>query len=57
MQTLRQRSRKEVQAISPAVEPRKILNGVSGVVQSGEFMALMGASGAGKTTLINMLTG
>ncbi|GAU97404.1 hypothetical protein RvY_08711-2 [Ramazzottius varieornatus] len=54
-----QPSRRESNATAASLvaEPRKILNGVSGVVQSGECMALMGASGAGKTTLINMLTG
>ncbi|MBD3193087.1 MAG: ATP-binding cassette domain-containing protein [Candidatus Heimdallarchaeota archaeon] len=33
------------------------LRGVSFVVKSGEFIAIMGPSGAGKTTLINVITG
>lgn len=32
-----------------------ILNDINGVVQSGELLALMGASGSGKTSLLNAL--
>jgi putative ABC transport system ATP-binding protein len=33
------------------------LRGVSFEIKSGEFLAIMGPSGAGKTTLVNILTG
>lgn len=36
---------------------KQILREVSGVIRSGECMALMGPSGAGKTTLLNALSG
>ncbi|KAJ3034835.1 hypothetical protein HDV00_004598 [Rhizophlyctis rosea] len=35
---------------------RKLLNDVSGFVRSGQLTALMGSSGAGKTTLIDAVT-
>lgn len=39
------------------VEPKIILNKVSGIVKPGQFLAIIGASGAGKTTLLNYLSG
>lgn len=39
------------------VEPKTILDGVSGSVLPGQFLSIIGASGAGKTTLLNFLSG
>ncbi|CAG0918233.1 unnamed protein product, partial [Notodromas monacha] len=36
---------------------KKVLNGVSGYVKPGTLLAVMGASGAGKTSLMNSLAG
>ncbi|XP_030749381.1 ATP-binding cassette sub-family G member 1-like isoform X2 [Sitophilus oryzae] len=36
---------------------KKIIRGVSGKFKSGELTAIMGPSGAGKTSLLNILTG
>ena len=35
---------------------REILKGISGLARSGEVTAIMGASGAGKTSLLNLLS-
>ncbi|CAL8101454.1 unnamed protein product [Orchesella dallaii] len=37
-------------------EPKQILKNVSGIARPGEILAIMGASGAGKTSLLNILT-
>jgi ABC-type multidrug transport system ATPase subunit len=39
------------------VEPKVILDDVSGTILPGQFLAIIGASGAGKTTLLNYLSG
>jgi len=36
---------------------RKLLNNVSGYVRPGQLLAIMGPSGAGKTTMLNLLAG
>ena len=37
------------------ISPKKIISNVDGYANSGEILAIMGASGAGKTTLLNVL--
>ena len=41
--------------ISYTLGNRKILDGISGCVKSGQVMAIMGASGAGKSTFLDIL--
>jgi len=36
---------------------KEILKGITGSVNSGEVLAIMGPSGAGKTSLIDLLAG
>lgn len=43
------------QNVSYHLNGRQILDGVQGGVHSGELMAIMGASGAGKTTFLDIL--
>ncbi|TKY89499.1 hypothetical protein EX895_002030 [Sporisorium graminicola] len=42
----------------PPLDPmrRRVLNGVSGHVKKGEMVAILGASGAGKTSLLSVLS-
>lgn len=42
----------------PPLDPmrRRVLNGVSGQVKKGEMVAILGASGAGKTSLLSVLS-
>ncbi len=36
---------------------KRILKGVSGAVESGQILAIIGSSGAGKTSLLDVLVG
>jgi ABC-2 type transport system ATP-binding protein len=47
----------QVEGASKSYGSRKALDGVSLVVEGGEFVALLGPNGAGKTTLFQLLTG
>lgn len=38
-------------------DEKHILHGITGSVDPGEVLALMGPSGGGKTTLLNLLSG
>ncbi|CAH0560101.1 unnamed protein product [Brassicogethes aeneus] len=44
-------------AVKKGKETKQIVKGVSGKFKSGELTAIMGPSGAGKTSLLNILTG
>jgi len=47
--------RELVYTVTTPAGPKTLLQGVSGLAQPGHMMALMGASGAGKTTLMDVL--
>ncbi|XP_065340095.1 ATP-binding cassette sub-family G member 1 [Cloeon dipterum] len=43
--------------VPAGIETKPVLKGVSGTFKAGELTAIMGPSGAGKTSLLNVLTG
>ncbi len=47
----------EIKEICKSFEEKKVLDGISFSVENGEIFGLLGPSGAGKTTLIRILTG
>ncbi len=47
----------ELRAGAVAIAGRPILRGIDLTVETGDFVALMGANGSGKTTLVRALTG
>ena len=49
-------STKETVVKGVKTEGRTILDNVSGCAASGEFISIIGASGAGKTTFLNHLS-
>ena len=47
----------KVENIYKSFSQKKVLTDISIQIQSGEIFGLLGPSGAGKTTLINIITG
>lgn len=47
----------EVNGLSKAFDGKQVLSSISMTIQEGEIFGLLGPSGAGKTTLIKILTG
>ncbi len=47
----------EFKKVSFAYEDKKVINNLSLKVKPGEVFALVGSTGAGKTTIVNLLTG
>lgn len=47
----------EVENLTKSYGKKKVLDGVSFKIKGGEFVSIVGASGAGKTTLIHVLIG
>ena len=46
-----------VMDVSKSFGSKKVLDGISMTIEDGEIFGLLGPSGAGKTTLIRVLTG
>ena len=47
----------EIMNVEQTFNGRKVLNGINVKIEKGEIFGLLGPSGAGKTTLIKILTG
>jgi putative ABC transport system ATP-binding protein len=47
----------ELRAVSKSYGGRRVLDGVSHHFKAGEFVAIMGESGVGKSTLLNLIAG
>eukprot|EP00171_Calliarthron_tuberculosum_P011662 IDg11662t1 len=43
--------------IQKSIDQKKILSSITGGVRSGQILAIMGSSGAGKTSLLSLLAG
>lgn len=54
---LRGKLKVEVRSVKVAVPGKTLIEGVTMVIRPGEFVGLMGPSGAGKTTLMNAMNG
>lgn len=46
----------ESKGMEPYIEKKKIIDNVSGYAMPGQSLFIMGASGAGKTSLLNILS-
>jgi len=55
--TLQWRDVRSVLELKRGAESKRILDGVSGAAEPGRMLAIMGASGSGKTSLLNVLSG
>ena len=47
----------EIRAVSKAYASRKVLSNLSFTLEAGEYVAIMGDSGVGKSTLLNLIAG
>ena len=47
----------DIQVQAPPAPPRRVLAGVTGEIEHATLVAVMGPSGAGKTTFMNVLCG
>ena len=57
MEVLDKEIKLSVQKVNKTYDGKKVLNDISFEVQKGEFLAILGLSGCGKTTLLRILIG